>query len=91
METLKTGAYTDFRSEINNDEIEIFNKAMEGFVGAKYEPVAVALQIVTGINYSFFCNSKGVYPDSITTPAIVEIYKPIDKLPRLINIKICNR
>ncbi len=91
METAKLGAYTEYRTEITNEEIAIFDKAFEGFVGVQYKPIAVSTQVVAGMNYSFFCNSKGVYPDAHTTPAMVEIYKPIDKDPRISSIKICER
>ena len=66
----------------------MFDKVFEHFVGCKYDPLAVATQVVSGTNYSFFCNAKGVYPDALNQGAIVNIYQPIQGDPHITGIKV---
>ena len=77
------GGWTMFSCEINRTAMNVFNTAFEGFVGVKYIPVAVASQLVSGTNYSFFCNSKAVYPNAPWEPALVDIYAPLEGDPHI--------
>ena len=41
----------------------LFDKAMEGWDGVNYVPVALAAtQVVSGTNYCIVCESTAVYP-----------------------------
>lgn len=60
------------------------------FVGVDYVPLAVATQVVSGINYRFFCNAKGVYPGSTNDAAMVQIYQPLDGEVHITSINRCN-
>ena len=82
-----TGAYTPFKTEISTDEMDVFKKATGQLLGVKYQPLAVSTQVVSGINYKFFCNSTPVYPDAITTPVMVKIYKQLDGTVHLLEIE----
>ena len=56
-----------------------FDKAMAGFVGVSYTPVAyLGSQVVAGLNYAFLCKSKGVYPGAKESFSIVKVYAALD-------------
>ncbi|SHO56652.1 hypothetical protein [Vibrio quintilis] len=71
------GAWSEFTSEISEMAELSFKEAFNGFVGVDYKPVAVAEQVIAGMNYQFFCNSKTVYPGATNEPAMVYITKPV--------------
>ncbi|MDE1464462.1 hypothetical protein [Spartinivicinus poritis] len=75
---LALGAYGPFTCNIDQQAKVAFSEAFEHFQGVKYEPVAVASQVVSGKNYAFFCNATPVYPGAATYPAMVSIYQPLD-------------
>lgn len=77
METNLAGGWTPYSTEISKEAKEAFDEAFKGFVGVNYKPLAVANQVVAGINYRFFCNAKAVYPNSPIEAAIVQIYHPL--------------
>ncbi|MBL4862225.1 MAG: hypothetical protein JKY09_04300 [Crocinitomicaceae bacterium] len=77
-ETTLVGAWTPFSSTIDNQAQSAFDEALKGLVGVDYIPVAVAQQVVAGMNYKFFCNTKLIIPFPINGSAMVSIYKPID-------------
>jgi len=80
------GAYSPYSCPMDEEAKEVFKKAFEGFVGVKYSPVAVATQVVAGMNYSFFCNSQGIYPQAVSHPAMVNIQVPLNGEPTVTNI-----
>jgi hypothetical protein len=84
------GGWTVYTTNISNEAKQVFEKAMN-LVGVKYEPLAVATQVVAGTNYSFFCNSKGVYPGAINEGAMVEIYQPVNGVPHITSITKTSR
>jgi|GEM_PF-691970 len=71
-------------------ELDVFNKAMKGFVGVEYTPEKVSSQVVEGMNYRFKC--KGVTatlkPESFE--AIVQIYAQINEAPVITHINPIN-
>ncbi|MDO7976991.1 hypothetical protein [Oceanotoga teriensis] len=71
------GGWSEFKTDISDEEMSVFSQSMEHFVGVKYTPIAVATQVVSGMNYCYFCNAKAAYPNSPNEAAMVEIYKPI--------------
>lgn len=70
------GGFTSFR-EISKEEKELFEKVLNGLVGVSYKPLAVATQVVNGVNYAFLCDSKVIAPGTESRNDIVTVYKPI--------------
>ncbi|NET56361.1 MAG: hypothetical protein F6K47_09370 [Symploca sp. SIO2E6] len=81
------GAWTPYSSEITPEASEVFEEALDGLVGVSYTPVAFATQIVSGTNYSFFCNAKVVYPNAPNEAAIVDIYQPLGEKAQIQDIQ----
>jgi len=91
METqVATGTWSAYSTQLSVEEFEIFKKALDGLVGVKYTPFAVANQIVAGMNYRFLCNAMGVYPGATNELALVQIYKPLDGQAHITSIKRCD-
>lgn len=84
------GAYTAYSTQISTEEMNVFNQALEGLLGVNYTPLAVSTQVVAGMNYKFFCNAKGVYPNAIDEGAIVTIYQPLEGQPHITSIIKCH-
>ncbi len=78
--TILPGGWQKAESPVITDELrEIFDKAMEGLVGARYIPVAyIGTQLVSGRNYAIFCRTAPVIPDPVETYAVVYIYQDLD-------------
>jgi hypothetical protein len=87
MTEAMVGGWSIFSSEITKEAKDVFETALKGLVGVDYSPVAFATQVVSGTNYSFFCNAKAVYPDAPNQGAIVDIYKPLDGQAHLREIR----
>lgn len=83
------GAYTPYSTSISQDEEKVFKAATKGLLGVDYIPLAVATQVVAGINYKFLCNAKGVYPNAPDEAAIIEIYQPLEADPIINRIIRC--
>lgn len=66
------GAYTQPR-DLTPEELNLFRHTLKD---DRYTPVAVATQVVSGINYRFFCDG----PDG---DVVVTIYKPLHDAPRV--------
>lgn len=68
------GGYTESEDKAITDELkEIFDKAMEGYVGNNFEPIElIGTQVVAGINYKFLCKA------SDESQKIVTIYKDLE-------------
>ena len=81
------GAFSLYTCDINQDAREAFQEAMEGLTGVGYQPVAVSQQVVAGMNYKFFCNSRQATRYPISGAAIVSIYKPLDGKAHVTNIQ----
>lgn len=82
------GGWSTFSSDIDEEQLKVFKAAMEGILGVHYTPVAVAQQVVAGMNYQFFCNAKEVYPNAGNEAAMVNISMPINKAPIVTGINI---
>lgn len=82
------GGWTPFSCNITKEASEVFEEVFKGFVGVSYSPVAFATQVVSGINYSFFCNAEPVYPNALNQAAIVNIYKPIHGSAHITEIRM---
>ena len=74
------GGWYEPESPALTDELKaVFDKAMEGFAGVGYVPVAmVAQQVVAGMNYRFLCEATTVLPGAETDYALVTVYKDLN-------------
>lgn len=84
------GGWTPFSCDISEEDTGIFNAAIGSLLGVQYTPVAMATQVVSGINYCFFCNAKAVYPNAPNQAATVTIYAPPSSTPHVTGIKMIN-
>lgn len=84
------GSWSIFRTDITEEEKDVFKVAFENFVGVSYEPIAVATQVVQGINYKFFCNAQIVYPNAPNQAAVVVIYAPLEGPAYITDITMLN-
>ncbi len=87
---MNVGGWTTFSSKMSDEETAIFNAALDGLLGVKYTPVAVASQVVSGTNYCYFCNAQAVYPGATNEAATVHIYKPLSGDAHITEIKMTN-
>lgn len=80
--TMKLGSWisnTENPTEIPQEVLDAFNKAIEGLEGCTYEPIALlASQVVAGMNYCLLCRLTVVYPDAQPTYALVYVYQNIE-------------
>lgn len=86
METqdLVVGGWTKYHALTPEDQ-KVFDEAMHGFVGVKYNPQEVSTQLVNGTNYRFRCEAT-MPPADVVWEAIVEIYAPIHGQPHVVSI-----
>jgi hypothetical protein len=77
MTNVMPGGWSPYGCKISKEAAEIFKALTKDLVGVNYEAVACATQVVAGTNYSFFCNSQVVYPDSSYYPVLLDIYVPL--------------
>lgn len=82
--------------EINNSEgtvlpgeaQEAFNKAMDGFVGVGYSPIALlATQPVSGTNYRILCSGTTVTAEPVTSVYLLDIYADLNGNAEITDIK----
>lgn len=71
---------TDFNTvSIPEDAKNAFDKAMEGYAGTGYNPVAyLGSQSVSGTNYAFLCTATTVTEEPVVTLSTVIIYNDLD-------------
>jgi len=79
------GGWSVYTTNLSNEDKQVFETAVK-LVGVKYEPLAVAKQVVAGTNYSFFCNTQGVYPGALNEGAMVDIFVPLNGVPHITSI-----
>lgn len=77
MVQANVGSWSPFES-LTAETKEVFAHGIEGLLGVDYKPLAVAHQVVAGMNYSFFCNAQVVYPGAPSYPAIVDMYRNLE-------------
>lgn len=75
-----TGAYSKFRP-LEEEDLIVFNKAMENHGYLQLTPDSVSTQVVAGLNYIFRCNSVG--PDGSESTCDVHIFRPLEGDPYL--------
>ena len=84
-ETLLTGAWSIFEKKLTEKELEVFNSTPKPF-GVDYTPVQAMHQVVNGINYHFWCNTKISGPQPSPGQAVVTIHAPLNGEPEIVNI-----
>ena len=67
-------------SPVVTEEVRgLLDKALEGYTGAGFEPVAyVATQVVAGTNHLLVCRTAPVVPGAIETWALVTLYQDLE-------------
>ncbi len=83
---------------VNNDDTkaflpegfeEIFNKALEGYTGMGFEPVAyLGSQVVAGRNHMVLCKGTVVVPDATPELKVVVIYQDLEDNAEI--TKVCD-
>lgn len=64
------------KGTIPDDAQKAFTKALEGYVGVGYTPVALlATQVVSGMNYRLLCAGTPVTPNGVTELYVVDVYE----------------
>lgn len=65
--------------EIPKEAKEALDKALEGFAGVGYAPVALlGTQVVAGTNYAILCTATTVAENPVTTLSVVEVYADLE-------------
>ena len=71
------GGWSGWNFEITSKEKLVFEEALKGLLGVRYRPLAVATQVVAGLNYAFLSEGTGVYPEAQTNVFVIHIYAPL--------------
>ena len=72
---------------ITDEARAAFEKAMEGFTGVGYEPVAlIGTQVVSGTNYCILCEARVIVPDAAPYYALVYVYADLKGGAEILNI-----
>lgn len=86
---LITGGWTvpvDFA--ITGEQRSAFEKALEGFAGADYEPIAcLGSQVVAGTNYVLLCLGREATPDALPTLNLAYIYSDLQDGAELLGFR----
>lgn len=77
LESGEVGGYTKFSKKVKGKTKKIFKKATQQLTGASYEPLAVATQVVSGLNYKFICNARTISPNPVDDLAIITVYQSL--------------
>lgn len=74
-------------SPVLEEKKKVFEKALHGLVGVKYEPIAVAFQVINGENYIYIAKATSVVQHPRVGLAKIHIESsPAGSPPRLLNI-----
>ena len=66
-------------AELPEEAKAAFDKALEGYTGVGFTPVAyLGSQVVAGTNYAFLCKSTVVTADPITNLKVVTVYNDLE-------------
>lgn len=84
------GGWSGFSFTITTEAKEVFDRALKGFVGVKYTPLAFATQVVAGLNYCFVCRAQVAAPGTTEYLALVNIYAPPGGDPHITGIRRIN-
>jgi len=73
------GGWSPISFDITPEQQGVFEKALTGILGVKYEAIAVQYQVVAGINYRFYAKATVVYPGGHSFLAEISIFQPLGK------------
>jgi hypothetical protein len=72
------GGWTGWKFDIDPEAKKVFDEALKHLVGVHYTPIAVATQVVAGLNYSFLSKGKVVHPEAADNLVVkIHIFKPL--------------
>ena len=87
MEKTIPGGWTPYSTPLSVEAQKVFDSVIKGLMGVHYTPLAFATQVVQGINYRFFCNAQGVYPNALNEATIIQVYKLLQGEAHITSIK----
>ena len=92
-DTPLVGGFTEVEDGTLTEELtDIFNKALDGLMGATYEPVElVATQVVAGTNYKFLANGTKTTNPITKGTYYITIYKDLQGDVKLLDIETIER
>lgn len=67
------GGWKPYTTTIDETSMDVFDRIIGELIGVHYTPLAVAKQLVAGMNYSFFCNAQ-VVGSEYTEPVMILVY-----------------
>lgn len=74
-------------AELDENASTAFNKAIEGFVGASYTPIAVVgTQVVAGVNYAVLAVGSSVTPTANHSISVLTIYADLEGNATITNV-----
>lgn len=79
--TVPVGDWSHFDFTLTPLAKDVFETAMQPLFGAKYTPLALASQVVSGTNYCFLCDVQYATPFPDGNAVKVYIYQPSDGKP----------
>ena len=88
-DTPLVGGFTEVEDGTLTDELkDIFNKALDGLMGATYEPVElVATQVVAGTNYKFLANGTKTTNPITKGTYYITVYEDLQGDVKLLDIE----
>jgi len=87
MEKTMPGGWTPYSTPLSAEAQKVFDSVIKSLMGVHYTPLAFATQVVAGINYRFFCNAQGVYPNALNEAVIIQVYQPLKEPAHITSIK----
>ena len=87
MTTNLVGVWSSYTSDISKEAQIAFEEAMRNYTDINYEKVAVAIQVISGNNYSFFCNARLKSPEPRNSTAIIGVHKPLEGQAKVTSIQ----
>jgi hypothetical protein len=81
------GGWTGFNCTISKEDEAVFKKALSGIVGVGYRSLAVARQVVSGVNFCFLSEAMPVYPNAEQYVVKIYIYQPVQGDPHIMFIE----
>lgn len=80
------GWQVSYEPEMTEETKAVFEKALDGLVGANYVPVAcLGTQVVAGTNYCFLAKATVVYPDAQPKFVLVYVYEDLEGNAQILN------
>ena len=84
------GGWSAWHSPVSEEAKTVLGEALAGWVGAKFEPLAFATQLVSGTNYAYLALATPVVPNAKAHPVSITVYKPLQGKAHITQIKDIN-